>query len=266
VTLNYVELTLNVLDATGSPVSNGTAVLSPTQQLLAPEGVIVPAPVSVPFNGLGSPAVKLLTNDNPDLTSEDWAWFIQFVGIPNSVPFAFQLLSSGGESQLLSEVAQVPITGNGPFQPVIPWPSGSPSVGEVPVYEGPGSITWGNPGAGSYLSLSGGTMLGWFAPDVVTLADAASVPINAAAGNVFEWSLGGNHTLQLPTNPTVGQAIIVDILYEGSFVPSFAAGYSFGTDGQPAWTSVTGRVDKVGFRYSGLLSEWLCEGWKLGFT
>ena len=112
---------------------------------------------------------------------------------------------------------------------------------------------------------------GYLSPTVVTLTDASTTLIDADDGNVFEWPLGGNHTLAAPSNPASGQIILIDIQQPasgGPYTPSFTAGtggYSFGTDGQPSWSTTASAVDEVAFRYSALKSAWLCQGWKLGF-
>lgn len=119
--------------------------------------------------------------------------------------------------------------------------------------------------------LSGATFTGWVSPAVILLTDASTVAIDASQGNVFEWTLGGNHTLDTPVNPVTGQVIIIDIQQPasgGPYTPSFASGaggFSFGADGQPTWSTTASAVDEVAFRYSALKSMWLCQGWKLGF-
>jgi len=115
-------------------------------------------------------------------------------------------------------------------------------------------------------ALAGTTMTGYLAPAVTALTDGSSVSINAANGNVFTWALGGSsHTLGAPSNPVNGQQIVIDIAYSGAFTPLFNAAFLFGADGQPTWTSTSGKTDAVAFRYSTAKSGWLCQGWKLGF-
>jgi hypothetical protein len=114
--------------------------------------------------------------------------------------------------------------------------------------------------------LTGLTLSGALSPAVVALTDGSSVAIDVSQGNVFTWSLGASsHTLAAPSNPTNGQQIVIDIAYSGAFTPLFNAAFLFGADGQPTWTSTSGKTDAVAFRYSTLKSGWLCQGWKLGF-
>jgi hypothetical protein len=118
---------------------------------------------------------------------------------------------------------------------------------------------------------AGDTMTGHLAPAVVTLTDGSTVSLNASGGNVYEWALGGSHTLSAPTNPIAGQVILVEIQQPasgGPYTPAFATGsggFAFGTDGQPTWSTAASAVDQVAFRYSSLKTAWLCQGWKLGF-
>ena len=70
------------------------------------------------------------------------------------------------------------------------------------------------------LPVAGGTMTGWLAPAVATLTDGTTVPVNAALGNDFRWTLTGNtHTLSNPTNSVDGQKIIVQVTQPASGGP-----------------------------------------------
>lgn len=53
-----------------------------------------------------------------------------------------------------------------------------------------------------------------FAP--VTLTDATTVATNAALGNHFRVTLGGNRTLGNPTNAVDGQRILWEIIQDGT--------------------------------------------------
>jgi hypothetical protein len=53
-------------------------------------------------------------------------------------------------------------------------------------------------------------------PPPVTLTDAATIATNAALGNLFRVTLGGNRTLGTPTNPTNGQRITWEIIQDGT--------------------------------------------------
>lgn len=102
------------------------------------------------------------------------------------------------------------------------------------------------------------------------LTDGSSVPINAAAGNVFDWPLGGSsHTLAAPSNPADGMVIVIRIAYSGSFTPLFNSVFDFGS-ATPSWTSTNGKSDEAGFRYDAAANsgggKWRFQGMGSGFT
>lgn len=132
------------------------------------------------------------------------------------------------------------------------------------------SGTYPSPGFGS------GTLGGFLAPKAVTLTDASSVAVDASLGNYYQLLLtsavGASRTIAAPSNPVNGDAFVVAFQQPasgGPCAPSFASGaggYSFGTDGTPAWSTAASAVDEIGFRYHGGLGKWTCQGWKLGFS
>lgn len=50
----------------------------------------------------------------------------------------------------------------------------------------------------------------------VGLTDAATIAVDASAGNIFVVTLGGNRTMGAPTNPTRGQTITFEIVQDGT--------------------------------------------------
>jgi len=107
-------------------------------------------------------------------------------------------------------------------------------------------------------------------PKVRTLTDGSSVALDASLGNVYRWPLGGaSHTLAAPSNPVDGDVFVLRIIYGGAYTPLFNAIFKFGTAGPPAWTSITGKVDEVGFAYNadanGGAGGWIYRGPALGF-
>lgn len=128
--------------------------------------------------------------------------------------------------------------------------------------------TTGN--AATATNLAGGaTVPAYLAPQVITLTDGTTVALNAAQGNVFDWSIGANgNELSVPSNSVNGQVITIRITYVGAYTPAFASatgGFSFGTDGAPTWTATSGQLDLVAFEYASAISAWCCVGWKLGY-
>ncbi len=104
------------------------------------------------------------------------------------------------------------------------------------------------------------------APAVVALTDGSSVAIDASAGNVFDWPLGGgSHTLAAPGNAVDGDLIVLRIGYSGSFTPLFNAIFDF-NGSPPAWTATSGKEDEAAFRYRAASTKWRYQGSMLGFT
>ena len=104
-----------------------------------------------------------------------------------------------------------------------------------------------------------GQMSTSFETAVVALTDAPTIPINAALGNTFTVTLGGNRTLGTPTNPVSGQKIIVRVTQDGvgGRQLSYSSGWALGIDfvGLPLSTS-PGVTDYIGAIYNTLTSKW----------
>lgn len=79
---------------------------------------------------------------------------------------------------------------------------------------------------------AGDTLTGAVIPSVVTLTDAATIAVNAALGNQFTVTLGGNRTLGNPTGAVNGQLLLFVIRQDGSGgrTLSLDSKYRFGTD------------------------------------
>ena len=103
----------------------------------------------------------------------------------------------------------------------------------------------------------------------VGLTDAATIAVNAALGNLFRVTLGGNRTLGAPSNPTDGQTIHFEIKQDatGSRTLAYASAYEFSTTlGSPTLTTTAGDVDLLAFRYNSTATKWRCLLIDLGFT
>jgi hypothetical protein len=113
---------------------------------------------------------------------------------------------------------------------------------------------------------SGGTLTTALAPAVSALTDASTIATNAALGNVFTVTLGGNRTMGAPTNPVSGQVIAYDLTQDGSGSRTITwnAAFDFGANGAPALSTAAAAVDEVGFRYNAALAKWICLGSALG--
>jgi hypothetical protein len=106
-------------------------------------------------------------------------------------------------------------------------------------------------------------------PTVVTLADAATVAVNAALGSDFRLTIAGNRTLANPTNPTDGQKITFQIT-QGSGAPwtlTYGTAYEFSSSlPQPTLSGAAGRTDLLGFIYNAAKGTWLLAAFVNGFA
>ncbi len=108
--LNYVELTLDLYDGQGNPVTQGTATLTPTQVLTdtTDHQITGLTPVTATFRpGSSPPVVKLLATDNSAPLPAGWAWTITPPPACGVAAFSFFLPYASGSSQYLS--AQIPV-------------------------------------------------------------------------------------------------------------------------------------------------------------
>ena len=99
-----------------------------------------------------------------------------------------------------------------------------------------------------------------------TLTDGSNIDWNAATQDVCKVTLGGNRTLNAPTNPTTGQFISLLAIQDGtgSRTLSFNAIYEFKDDTAPTLTTTAAKGDVFVFRYNG--SKWLEVGRNLNLT
>lgn len=96
---------------------------------------------------------------------------------------------------------------------------------------------------------------------VTALTDGATVTIDAADGNYFRITLGGNRTFAAPSNPIDGQKIIVEIIQDGtgSRTITWNSVFTFGTDvTSPTLTTTANKRDFIGFVYNSTAAKWYC--------
>jgi hypothetical protein len=126
------------------------------------------------------------------------------------------------------------------------------------------SGTYPNPGyAAAPLPLTGGTLTGPIVLTPVTLTDATSIAVNAALGNSFKVTLGGNRTLASPSNPADGQVITVEVIQDGTGSRTLAYGgaYTFPASiGTPVLSTTAGSRDFLAFQYNTDDTTWWCTG------
>jgi len=89
-------------------------------------------------------------------------------------------------------------------------------------------------------------------PRVVGLTDAATILVDAALGNIFTVTLGGNRTLGNPTGAVDGQKLLFRIKQDatGSRTLAFGTKYRFGTDiTSVVLSTAANKLDRVGVEY-----------------
>lgn len=89
-------------------------------------------------------------------------------------------------------------------------------------------------------------------PRVVGLTDAATILVDAALGNIFTVTLGGNRTLGNPTGAVDGQKLLFRIKQDatGSRTLAFGTKYRFGTDiTSLVLSTAANKLDRVGVEY-----------------
>lgn len=99
---------------------------------------------------------------------------------------------------------------------------------------------------------------------IVSLTDAATIAVDAAAGTLLRVTLTASRTMGVPSNPKDGQLIMFEITQggTGSYTitwTSGAGGYLFGTAlPAPTLGTAVGAYDYVGFRYKASANRWVC--------
>ena len=113
------------------------------------------------------------------------------------------------------------------------------------------------------------TESGALAPAVVALTDAATITVDASAGNDFRVTIAGNRTMGNPANPSDGQQIIFQVTQGsgGSFTLAWGSGYEFsGGLSQPTLSTTAGHTDLLGFVYNAAKGTWLLAAFVNGFA
>ena len=98
-----------------------------------------------------------------------------------------------------------------------------------------------------------------FNQEMVTLTDAATISIDAALGNNFKVTLGGNRTLGNPTNGVDGQKITIRVRQDGtgSRTLAYDTKYRFGNSlSSITLTTTANKTDYLGFVYHAADDKW----------
>jgi len=128
------------------------------------------------------------------------------------------------------------------------------------------------PGTAGFLLKSGGAgadpSYAAYNPVVVALSDGANIATDAALGDLFTVTLGGNRTMDNPTNPVSGKRITYRITQDGTGSRTITWGSAFrgSTDVPlPTLTTTLNKIDYVAFQYNAADSKWDCMAVNKGF-
>lgn len=98
---------------------------------------------------------------------------------------------------------------------------------------------------------------------VATLADAATINVDAAEANKFDITLGGNRTIANPSNPVNGRVLIFRLRQDntGGRVVTWGNNYRFSGDlaaGNVVLSTASNTIDRVAFEYVSADAKWDC--------
>lgn len=308
-TLQYVTITSLTEDASAANL-NGTVTITPSATVYSSgiPVLVVDSPIQAQVIGgqlktaSGAP-LTLLATDNTGLVIEGQSgfWFYTVAPVLGGQvldSWVFQLPSSPSSRDLyslsgtgVSGVAYLPLAGGTMSGPIAMGSSkvtgiangsaaqDAAAFGQLPSASSPLGTAAGGSGASygtlalllaALLAAGGGTMGAELAPKVVALTDAATVLVNAALGNDFYVTLGGNRTMGAPSNPADGQKITFEVIQDGTGSRTLtwtggAGGYAFGSGTAPTLSTAAGATDQAAFRYSARKNAWLYLGTTGGF-
>jgi hypothetical protein len=111
------------------------------------------------------------------------------------------------------------------------------------------------------------------APRSASLSNIASIPVNAAFGDILKVTITGNRHFENPTNPLRNQRIILQISQgtgsvEGAgFSVTYASKYRFSkTYPEPLLSQGEGNTDYIEFMYNETSDTWDCIGYSIGYV
>jgi len=106
------------------------------------------------------------------------------------------------------------------------------------------------------------------APAPVTLTDASTIATNAALGNLFRVTLGGNRTLGTPTNPTDGQRATWELIQDatGSRTLTLSSAFALGsTISSTTLTTTANKRDFLTAVYNASKTKWYVIAFVKGY-
>lgn len=102
----------------------------------------------------------------------------------------------------------------------------------------------------------------------VTLTDASTINTDASLGNVFDVTIAANRSMAAPTNPVNGKPIMYRVKHSGANRTitwnNGTGGFAFPNGFTLALSTVSGRLDIIGFQYNSAKSKWLFTGATIG--
>ena len=123
---------------------------------------------------------------------------------------------------------------------------------------------------GQIMPKAGGVFTGAVVEAAVALTFATTITVNAALGNTFRVTLtASTGTLDIPSNPTDNQKIIVEVKQDatGSRTLAYNAAYQFTTAlPAPTLSTAANAVDILVFIYNSTSAKWRFMGALLGYT
>jgi hypothetical protein len=102
----------------------------------------------------------------------------------------------------------------------------------------------------------------------VTLTDATTVATDAALGDFFRVTLGGNRTLGNPTNMVDGQRVIWELIQDATGTRTITLGSAFalGTDiTAVTLTTTASKRDFLGAVYNSTAAKWYVLAFTKGY-
>lgn len=247
-TLNYVSLLITAQDAGQDAASGGVSVQPTSAVTAAGVTVVSPQPVVRQLSG-GSVTISLVACDNSGTTPAAGLWAYEITLPGDTSPRLVMVNFANGASQRLDNLA--PVIASTTYGPaasggVTSWNSRTGAV--VPQS---GDYTAAQVGA---VARAGDAMAGHLAPAVVTLTDAATVAVDASAGNDFRLlttsGIGATRAIGAPSNLTDGQAFTITITQDatGGRAVTWNAVYKFGGAGTPTLTATANGSDVLAFK------------------
>lgn len=200
--LEYVTLTGTLPNPLQGAAVTGVAsfVLSGWTPAAADDELFPPAAAPVAIMSGEQWSAQLLANDSSDIPPGSF-WTVTFLIDQIAFPFTFSFVlnHADGAEQDIAGLAHVEPTAS----------------------------------MAAYMLLTGGQFLGAVAPAVVDLADGPVISINAAAGNLFRVTLGGDRVLADPSGAMDGQLFRLEVVQDatGGRTLSYGAEFDFGAVG-----------------------------------